>query len=90
MFLVDTSALSEARRRETQRRVDAAVDHASALPPDVVSVFTQCDNLERQREELHQQSHEKLLETIEKFFSKLAAEEKKYRTRMEELEVCFH
>ena len=71
-----------------QRRADSAIDHASALPPDVVSVLTQCDALERQREELHQQSHSKLSETIERFFSKLEAEEKKYRARMEELEVC--
>lgn len=70
-----------------QRRADAAIDHASALPPEVVSVLTQCDSLERQREELHQQSHGKLLEVIERFFTKLEAEEKKYRTRMDELEV---
>jgi len=84
---LDTNALSEAHRRETQRRSDAAVEHASILPPDVVSVLTQCDQVEQQREELHQQSHSKLMVTIEKFFSKLEAEEKKYRTRMEELEV---
>lgn len=87
-FFTDTSALTEAHRREVQRRSDAAIEHASVLPPDVVSVLTQCDQIEQQREEIHQQSHAKLMSTIEKFFSKLEAEEKKYRTRMEELQVC--
>lgn len=91
-FRLDTSALTEAHTREIQRRSDAAIEHASVLPPDVVSVLTQCDQIEQRREEIHQQSHGKLLETIEKFFTKLEAEEKKYRTRMEELQVilCLH
>ena len=88
-FFTDTNALAEARHRENQRRSDASVEHASVLPPDVLSVMTQCDQVEQDRESLHQQSHGKLMITIEKFFTKLEAEEKKYRARMEELEVCF-
>ena len=87
LFSTDTNALTEAHHREIQRRSDASVEHASVLPPDVVSVLTQCDQVEQAREELHQQSHGKLMITIEKFFTKLEAEEKKYRARMEELEV---
>ena len=49
--------------------------------------MTECDQVEHDRELLHQQSHGKLMITIEKFFTKLEAEEKKYRARMEELEV---
>ena len=44
-FNSDANALSEARHRENQRRSDAAVEHASVLPPDVLSVLTQCDQV---------------------------------------------
>lgn len=81
------AVLPENHRRELQRRSDASVDHASSLPPGVVSVLTQCDALEKQREELNTSVHNKLVDVIERFFKKLDGEEKKYRTRMEELEV---
>ena len=79
--------MAEAHSREKQRRLDGSIDHASALPPDVVTVLTQCDALEDQREEVHQKSHIKLSEIIGRFFSKLQAEEKRYRARMDELQV---
>ena len=89
IFYLDTAALLEAQGREKQRRSDGAMDHASALPPDVVTVLCQCDTLEDQREDIHQKSHNKLSEIIGRFFSKLQAESKRYRTRMDELQVSF-
>ena len=82
-----TAGLIEAFQREMQRRSDTAIDHASSLPPDVVSVLTQCDALEKQREELYHEANKKLSDSVQRFFNKLEAEEKKYRARMEELEV---
>ena len=70
-----------------QRRADSIIDQASALPPEVVSVLSQCDALESHREESNNECHYKLSETIERFFSKLDAEEKKFNTRMSELEA---
>lgn len=73
-----------------QRRGDAAIEHASGLPPDVVAVLTQFDTSERGREEQLRQSHLRFREVVERFFNKLQGEETKYRSRMEELEVCLH
>ena len=50
-------------------------------------MLTQCDETEKQREEDHKEAHIRFKQTVERFFNKLQAEENKYRTRMEELEV---
>ena len=84
------SSINDAANRELQRRGDAAVEHASGLPPDVVAVLTQFDGLERSKEEQHKQSHIRFKDTVERFFNKLQGEENKYRSRMEELEVGLH
>ena len=40
------------------------MEHASALPPEVVSMLTLCDTLEHQREECVNQTHLKIFEEI--------------------------
>ena len=89
MFLGILS-ITDAANRELQRRGDAAIEHASGLPPDVVAVLTQYDNEEREKEEQHRQSHLRFKECVERFFTKLQGEENKFKTRMDELEVSFH
>ena len=88
-LLLGISSIAEACNRELQRRGEAAIEHASGLPPDVVAVLTQFDAEEREREEQHKQSHLKFRECVERFFNKLQTEENKYKTRMEELEVRY-
>ncbi|CAH1270799.1 Hypp4440 [Branchiostoma lanceolatum] len=79
--------LSDAAKREVQRRTDAEEEFTAVLPPDVVSILTQVNQAEREREERHQEAHRKFAETIRKFFQKLQMEENKYKDRMQELEV---
>lgn len=79
-------ALDDAARRETQRRTDAEQEFSSVLPPDVSAILTEGDEAERKAEEVHYKSHEKLTETVRKFFSKLEAEEERYRERKAELQ----
>ena len=73
-----------------QRRGDAAIEHASGLPPDVVAVLTQYDSEERNKEDQHRQSHMRFRECVERFFTKLQGEENKYKVRMDELEVSVY
>lgn len=77
----------DAHARERQRRFEGVMEYSKSLPPPVVTVLTQCDSLEEQREGVQHKSHNKLTEIIARFFAKLLAEEKKFKARMEELKV---
>lgn len=63
------------------------MDHAAALPTDVVAVLTLFDKVERDREESHNTAHKRFTDAITRFFDKLQVEETKYNNRMEELQV---
>ena len=86
-LFLETTALADAAHREVQRRRDASIEHAAALPADVVAVLTLFDEDERKYEEDHCTAHKKFIEAITRFFDKIQAEEYKYNSRMEELEV---
>ena len=81
------SSLSDAERREAQRRGDANIEQTASLPPFIVHWITRLDHSEKEREESHQGAHIRFVDVIERFFAKLQAEETKYRARMDELEV---
>ena len=78
-------ALDDAAKREVQRRADATQEFASVLPPDVITVLGEGDELEHQAEEEHGASHRKFVEIVRKFVQKLQAEEKRYKDRLDEL-----
>jgi hypothetical protein len=86
-LFTETAALADAAHREVQRRSDASIDHAAALPADVVAVLTLFDENERKYEDDHCTAHKKFSDAITRFFDKIQAEEYKYNSRMEELEV---
>lgn len=88
-FLIFTgvSYLSDAEHRETQRRGDANIEQTASLPPFIVHWITRLDHPEKEREDRHQAAHIRFVDVIERFFSKLQAEETRYRARMDELEV---
>ncbi|EDV28435.1 uncharacterized protein TRIADDRAFT_51343 [Trichoplax adhaerens] len=77
-------SLTDAAKREVQRRGDAAQDW-TYLPPEVVAILTQEDSIERDREEYHHNSHDKFADTVNRFFKKMQEEESKYKERMAEL-----
>ena len=79
------ASLTDASKREIQRRGDAAQEW-TYLPPEVVAILTQEDNIERDREEQHQNAHDKFADTVNRFFKKMQEEEGKYKERMAELE----
>ena len=78
-------ALDDAAKREVQRRADATQEFTSVLPPDVITVLGEGDELEHQAEENHGASHRKFVEIVRKFVQKLQAEEKRYKDRLDEL-----
>jgi len=78
--------LDEAAKAESQRRADAEPEYTQVLPPDVVSLLTDADELERKGEELHLVAHNKYAGMVSKFFEKLAAEEAKFREKLVDLE----
>ena len=82
----DSQQLSDNYKREMQRRGIAQQDFSGVIPPEVVSIVTESDVLERDCEECHVMAHVKYTDTVRKFFSKLQEEEKRYQDRMADLD----
>ena len=84
-----TSSLTEAEHREAQRRAESNIEHTASLPAFIVHWITKFDVAEREREESNHAAHVRLVDAIQRFFTKLQAENTKYQAKMEELEVTF-
>lgn len=82
----DVHQLSEAEKREVQRRGGAEQEYATVIPPEVIAVLTQSDAKEHEGEEGHVASHVKLADALRRFFNKLQQEEKQYKDRAHDLE----
>ncbi|XP_062603182.1 uncharacterized protein LOC134264959 [Saccostrea cucullata] len=82
----DVHQLSEAEKREVQRRGGAEQEYATVIPPEVIAVLTQSDAREHEGEEGHVASNVKLADTLRRFFSKLQHEEKQYKDKIGDLE----
>lgn len=82
----DVHQLSEAEKREVQRRGGAEQEYATVIPPEVIAVLTQSDTKEHEGEEGHVASHVKLADALRRFFNKLQQEEKQYKDRAHDLE----
>ena len=80
------NVVNESAKREVQRRSEAESEFVSILPPDVVAVLTEGDEAERKCEEAHFNAHKKYIEVVRKFVQKLAAEEERYKERLEEVQ----
>lgn len=87
LYLLGASSLSDAGRRETQRRADVNIEQTATLPPFILHWITRFDSIEKEKEEEHQACQKRFVDVIERFFAKVQIEENKYRARMDELEV---
>ena len=82
----DVHQLSEAEKREVQRRGGAEQEYATILPPEVIAVLTDGDAKEAEAEEAHVAQHVRFCDMLRRFFTKLQQEEKLYKDRISDLQ----